>query len=199
PPSGTKRPSPRTSAATTATIDCSRYGLRIVRNLGQADVYLGQGSDSLPPDILQQWMKGDPDVKHIEPDDDANVPEKSLVSNPSYTSAPLTAAITDRDLIKLYGATAWVGYVQQPAMGLINAFLAQKRSTGTGIVAIIDTGVDPRHPLLSSVLVTGYDFTRNVEGAASEWNDLNQSTAAILQQSTAAILEKLSVVQLNQF
>src|SRR3989442_5315953 len=68
-------------------------------------------------------------------------------------------------------------------MGLINAFLAKKRSTGTGIVAIIDTGVDPRHPLLSPVLVTGYDFTRNVEGAASEWNDLNQSTAAILQRS----------------
>ena len=188
----------RTSTGTNAAIVCSRYGLQIVRNLGQADVYLVQGSDSVPPDILQQWMKGDPDVKHIEPDDDANVPEKSLVSNPSYTSAPLTAAITDRDLIKLYGATAWVGYVQQPAMGLINAFLAQKRSTGTGIVAIIDTGVDPRHPLLSSVLVTGYDFTRNVEGAASEWNDLNQSTAAILQQSSAAILEKLSVVQLNQ-
>src|SRR2546428_4881330 len=188
----------RTSTGTNAAIVCSRYGLQIVRNLGQADVYLVQGSDSVPPDILQQWMKGDPDVKHIEPDDDTNVPEKSLVINPSPAGMPLTTAITDRDLIKLYGATAWAGYVQQPAMGLINAFLAQKRSTGTGIVAIIDTGVDPRHPLLSPVLVTGYDFTRNVEGAASEWNDLNQSTAAILQQSTAAILEKLSVVQLNQ-
>jgi len=86
----------RTSTGTNATIVCSRYGLQIVRNLGQADVYLVQGSDSVPPDILQQWMKGDPDVKHIEPDDDANVPEKSLVSNPSYTSAPLTAAISAR-------------------------------------------------------------------------------------------------------
>src|SRR2546427_12738472 len=80
----------RTSTGTNAAIVCSRYGLQIVRNLGQADVYLVQGSDSVPPDILQQWMKGDPDVKHIEPCDAANVPENSLVSNPSYTSAPLT-------------------------------------------------------------------------------------------------------------
>ena len=48
----------RTSTGTNAAIVCSRYGLQIVRNLGQADVYLVQGSDSVPPDILQQWMKG---------------------------------------------------------------------------------------------------------------------------------------------
>src|SRR6266571_1925650 len=78
--------------------------------------------------------------------------------------------------------------------------------SGTGIVAVIDTGVDPSHPVLKPVLLTGYDFTRNQSGA-SEWLDLSstgisattspnaqpvkvqQSSAAILDQSSAAILD----------
>jgi subtilisin family serine protease len=85
-------------------------------------------------------------------------------------------------------------------------------SEGEGItVAVIDSGVDPDHPLLRDVLLPGYDFTRNVSGA-SEWGDLDQSTAAILDgdrcrtyspgvtgeegtvvQSTAAILDSACV------
>src|SRR5207245_8071140 len=76
-------------------------------------------------------------------------------------------------------------------------------------VADIDTGVDPTHPVLTPVLLPGYDFTRNQVGG-SELNDLppsfppppacsstscpspakvNQSSAAILDQSSAAILD----------
>ena len=73
----------------------------------------------------------------------------------------------------------------------------------------IDTGVDPTHPALQSVLLPGYDFTRNQPGG-SELTDIsscpfascppppcpdcssaqvNQSTAAVLDQSTAAVLD----------
>jgi len=75
-------------------------------------------------------------------------------------------------------------------------------------VAVIDTGVDINHPVLTSVLLPGYDFTRNQPGA-SEWLDVTgmqsgyvdtntqnqqpgyvqQSTAAVLDQSTAAVLD----------
>ena len=112
--------------------------------------------------------------------------------------------------------TAWNSYVNQPAASIVGVQNAQKAFsvTGTGIVADIDTGVDPNHPVLQPVLVPGdgWDFTRNKAGG-SELNDLsptdfptypppacsatscpspaqvNQSSAAILDQSSAAILD----------
>src|SRR6266403_1845959 len=110
--------------------------------------------------------------------------------------------------------SAWDGYVNQPAASIVGVQDTQKTFNvlGTGIVADIDTGVDPTHPALQGVLLQGYDFTRNQPGG-SELNDIssspcpftsgcppppcpscspakvNQSTAAVLDQSTAAVLD----------
>src|SRR5207245_2148125 len=106
------------------------------------------------------------------------------------------------------GASVWHGYAAQPAAQIIrladahNGFVV----AGSGIVAVIDTGVDPNHPVLYPVLLRGYDVTRDQAGA-SEWLDVTgiqngnnnaqgqqpayvqQSTAAVLDQSTAAVLD----------
>jgi subtilisin family serine protease len=126
------------------------------------------------------------------------------------TIAP--AALSDSTPITYYTSTVWNGYVNQPAAQIVRVSAAQSQFqvTGRGIVADIDTGVDPHHPAFAGVLVQGYDFTRNQAGA-SELNDLsptdfssppppcppsacspaivNQSSAAILDQSSAAILD----------
>ena len=130
--------------------------------------------------------------------------------------------LSDRTLVPLpnSGSTVmvWNSYVNQPASTIVNVQPAQNsfHVAGTGIVADIDTGVDPTHPALQGVLLAGYDFTRNQAGG-SELNDLspcpfsttstscsppactsatcpspakvNQSSAAILDQSSAAILD----------
>ena len=110
----------------------------------------------------------------------------------------------------LSGSVVWHGYAAQPATQIIRLQDAQNgfRIGGTGVVAVIDTGVDPNHPVLYPVLLQGYDFTRNQPGA-SEWLDVTgmqngytdtgaqkqlpgyvqQSTAAVLDQSTAAVLD----------
>src|SRR6266481_8236959 len=130
------------------------------------------------------------------------------------TSIPATV-MSNRTLVP-YPATsttpnAWDGYVNQPAASIVGVQDTQKTFNvlGTGIVADIDTGVDPGHPALQGVLLLGYDFTRNQPGG-SELNDIspsqcpscppppcptcspakvNQSTAAVLDQSTAAVLD----------
>jgi len=125
--------------------------------------------------------------------------------------------LQDRNLVPLFPnstTNVWNSYANQPAAGIVK--VSQAHSSfgvlGSGIVADIDTGVDPNHPALQGVLLQGYDFTRNQAGA-SELNDLapsdflvypppacssatcpspakvNQSTAAVLDQSTAAVLD----------
>ena len=51
--------------------------------------------------------------------------------------------------------------------------------SGTGIVADIDTGVDPNHPAFQGVLLQGYDFTRNQPGG-SEMNDISMSAPSAM-------------------
>lgn len=178
---------------------CAKYGFTLVSTIRQPDTYLVQLSTVVPPSILQQWVHGDPNVKHLELNTKVQVPEAALTEAPYVPPLPVTTYVTDGRLVELYGATAWVGYVQQPAMYATNAFsIVQQKATGSGVVAVIDTGIDPQNPLLAPVLVAGYDFTRNVAGYSSDLADINQSTAAILEQSTAAILESTHVVQLNQ-
>jgi subtilisin family serine protease len=107
------------------------------------------------------------------------------------------SSLYDTTPVNYYGTTVWNGYVAQPAVQIINLPLAQStyNFTGAGIVAVIDTGVDPTHPVLQGVLLAGRDFTRNQNGG-SELTDLNQSTMAVvngaepvqLNQSTMAVV-----------
>jgi hypothetical protein len=125
-----------------------------------------------------------------------------------------TTLMSDRTLIPYpanSGTMVWNSYATQPAAGVVEVQNAQNQFhvTGTGIVADINTGVDPNHQALQGVLLPGYDFTRNQVGG-SEMTDLsptftpptscdsttcpaavqvNQSSAAILDQSSAAILD----------
>jgi len=141
-------------------------------------------------------------IVSVEADRLLPIPQAPLPSIPSglYDTAP----------VNYYGAIAWHGYVVQPAAQIVRLQDAQNgfRIGGSGIVAVIDTGVDVNHPVLSAVLIPGYDFTRNQPGA-SEWLDVSglengytntgaqnqqpgyvqQSTAAVLDQSTAAVLD----------
>ena len=66
---------------------------------------------------------------------------------------------------------------------------AQSSYKGDATVAIIDTGIDPDHPLLADHVVAGYDFVHDIAGSASEWVDVDQSAMVILDQRTMAILD----------
>src|SRR5438552_5157508 len=133
----------------------------------------------------------------------------SLNSLNHVTTPP--PGLSDTTPVNYYGSTVWDGYVNQPAAQIVGLPQAQStfHVTGTGIVADIDTGVDPNHPVLRPVLLLGCDFTRNqpdgsCQPGGSEMTDytglppsgnttniaqVNQSTAAVLDQSTAAVLD----------
>src|SRR5260370_19411667 len=69
-----------------------------------------------------------------------------------------------RTPMSYYGTAAWEGYLVQPASGIVRLpdTHCGLQVTGAGIVAVIDSGIDPDHPALSPLLSDGWDFTRDV-------------------------------------
>ena len=180
---------------------CLKYGLTLLSTVHSPDTYLVQVSASVDPRNLADWMKDDPDVKHLEVDKEfKQSQDKGAGANVSTTS-PTAIYLSDGNLISIYGKSALVAYVQQPAFyssSLYSAGVkAGLRGTGT-VVAVIDTGIDEQNPILAPVVIPGYDFTRNLPGFASDLADLDQSTAHILHQSTAHILHQSTAHILHQ-
>lgn len=179
----------------------STYGLTVVRQLSDDGhtVYLVSIPDPAPADLVEEVLENT-SVSVFELDKEVDSPETPPTAPVIANVSVLAAAIQDHTTATYYGATVRNSYVNQPAGSLINLpTVLQSYATGGGIVAIIDTGIDPTHPAFQGVLVPGYDFTRNQPGFASELADLNQSTVAILDQSTVAILDgKQFALLLNQ-
>jgi subtilisin family serine protease len=118
----------------------------------------------------------------------------------------IPSELSENSPVTYYGSQVWYGYVNQPAAQIVRVSDAQQRFgvSGSGIVADIDTGVDPAHPALVGALLPGYDFTRNQLGG-SELPDypyaapppcpgcsaaaVNQSSVAVLDQSTVAVVD----------
>ncbi len=104
-------------------------------------------------------------------------------------------------------------FLTQPALGIVNSSIGNR---GAGVtVAVIDTAVDPRHPMLAGKLVAGVDCVGSATtatgpnacsptGVATIWDDpqvkaaLDQSTVIILDQSTVIILDQSTVIILDQ-
>jgi subtilase family protein len=173
-------------------------------NLGHT--YLATSSKNLLAVLLDPIINLLETILGIE-----SVEQDQFLAIPNVSVQSEASGLSDTSPVNYYGTMVWHGYVAQPAAQIINLQEAQLsfQVSGSGIVADIDTGVDPTHPALMPVLLPGYDFTRNQPGA-SEWLDVSgatssglpstgsenaqpvmvqQSTAAVLDQSTAAVLD----------
>jgi subtilisin family serine protease len=134
----------------------------VVRGLDGSKNQLFLVQPSLLSDLtsLLNDLLGAPGIVAAEPDQILSMPgvSQNQVPDGLYYTSPM----------QFYGTATWAGFVQQPAMQIVRAQDAQStfQVTGEGIVATIDTGVDPTHPVLKPVLVPGYDFTRNTPGGS---------------------------------
>ena len=180
---------------------CALLGCKVAGGLDGSlnQLFLVTTPDFVDPATFLKLLKSQLGVSNAELDGLLSVLQASASGVPSglWDSAP----------VSYFGTTVWHGYVDQPAAEIIRLVDARRtyRVSGAGMVAVIDTGVDPGHPALQLVLVSGYDFTRNTEGAGSETADVsqpagtssdqrqpgkvNQSTMAVLDQSTMAVLD----------
>ena len=164
-----------TLGLTGLTNTCLLAGCNVVRGLGDP---LGQLFVVTVPDVLhlEKLLSLIPlkiGIVDLELDQVLNLVSPALGAIPGDLGDSLP--------VPYYGTLVWHGYLTQPANLIIRTSQAQNtfKVSGSGVVAMIDTGVDTTHPALAPILVPGYDFTRNSQGA-DEKGDINHSTAAVL-------------------
>jgi len=180
-------------------LTCLLTGCHVITGLGDPDgqLFLVTLPAALDPVTSLLRLSLQTGILSVEIDQVVNTQAAVADGTPGY--------LTDKQPVSYYGATVWRGYVNQPANQLIrtNQTHAAFNAAGAGVVvAVIDTGVDPDHPVLKSVLVNGYDFTRNVGGGSeradvnanpdngsAQTGEVNQRTVAVLDQRTVAVLD----------
>jgi len=178
---------------------CLLLGCNVVRNLGdpQGQLFLVTFPSILNP--VTALLRIDLQLGIVDAEID------QIVNTQAAYAGPAPSYLTDEKPTSYYGATVWHGYVAQPANQLIRTGSTQStfQVTGSGVtVAVIDTGVDPTNPVLKNVLVSGYDFTRNVSGGSEKADvntspDLSQAQAAQVNQRTVAVLDQRTVAVLD--
>lgn len=176
-----------------------QFGLSVLDEVPAHNITLVLGPANLSDQDVIGEVDTDSDVDYFEVAGRSVSPESlsSLQLNQSTTA--ILDQLGSRTLVTYFGVTTVSNYVNQPAAQIINLAAAQSQynATGAGVVAIIDTGIDPNHPVLHNSIVPGYDFTRNQAGVPNEMNDIDPATAAALQAQSPE-LSKTSVASLNQ-
>ena len=177
---------------------CAVLGCNVAEGLDGSlgQVFLVTTPDSINPTTFLAALLAQTGVV------DAELDRLAHTANSGYA---IPSSLSDTKPVSYFGETLPDGYVNQPATHIINLRYTQSafHVKGAGIVAVIDTGIDPDHPALKNSLVPGYDFTRNRDGEGDETEDVtlssppsvanpiwvNKQGAARIDQSTAAVVD----------
>jgi subtilisin family serine protease len=195
-----------TASPATAQDVCSRHGLNFVATAWSSysagrGVYLISAPAGSTASSVQSSLSTDSLVFGIEQVQAVSVPELAGATLTQSTTGLLDTS-QNAHIVNFYGAQVPAFYSTQTATSLIrsNDALLQSGLSGAGLtVAVIDTGIDPLHPVFASVLVPGFDFTRETAGSASELADLDPNNAAVINQSTTGLLDGVYLVRVSGF
>ena len=162
---------------------------------GDPKLVMVTGPTSVPPETTLANVQAEPQVLGFEMVDMAAVTEGATgagvdTAAPGFQGTLASTGAYSGPETSYFSTTLWNGYMGQPAVSHLELDLAHTSSSpealGLGIVAIIDTGVDPNHPLLQGALLPGYDFILDQPGA-SEWNALDPVLHATTETELQAV------------
>ena len=182
---------------------CAILACSVIRGIDGSEgrVFLVTTSDFVDPNVFLLALQNRNGVSNAEPDKLEELPRGPVSSVPP--------GVLDSRPSYFFGGDVWTGYAEQPSAQIIRLKDARDgfHVTGSGIVAVIDTGVDPDHPALNSVLVAGYDFTRDTRGMPAELPDLaqpppvtvNGGQTVYVNDSTAAVVDDNTATSLRQY
>lgn len=177
------------------------YGLELIRQLDDADsdLLLVAAPENIPTAHAEELVRQDARTIGVEAVRVAALAENASGSAADGTLAAVESLLASGEeegsLADHFSTRLWSGYTGQPAMSQIRADAAHglkpAEARGEGaVVAIIDTGVDPQHPVLAGALVPGYDFLLDEPGYGSEWRALDASSSATAESALRAVAEQ---------
>ena len=175
---------------------CSRHNLQYVTSLGGSAQGLYVVNSPLPLTSILSGLLHDPLIQNVEEDTPLALPESAKTSSLKVAPPSLSSAAPGiKQAGSSYtndgsGSQAWSAYVNQPAATIIKTKQAHSFASGSGIVAMLDTGADFTNAVLKSSLIWGYDFVNKIPMGQALPVDINQSTTSILDQSTTSILDQ---------
>jgi subtilisin family serine protease len=181
----------------------NKYGARVartVRQSGDDGVYVIQVPEGQPGKRIMERLQQDPAIVLAERDASVALPIVTLKKG----AAP--PKLNMRELLNLkkskqknyFSTPAWNGYTDQPAASVIGISDSHRYATGSGVVAVIDTGVDFFHPVLAAAMTWGWDFLEDTWGGLEKLDLNDQEVTPILDdQEVTPILDSGGVVILN--
>ena len=177
----------------------AQYGLVPVSGSQESvDLSLVEAPEGMTADQLAALLAGESAVKSIEPARLATLPTLGAATGHHVSTSDAQADLlqTGTRSGPCWGETTelWHGFVDQGADAVVRLSQAHELGAGCGAgvtIAILDTGIDPNHPLLADALVPGYDFVFEAPGLPSEFRLIpDQSMTTIVEQSMTTIVEQ---------
>ena len=187
----------------------AQYGLTVLGNSEKERSLLVAGPEGIPADQLAALLVRDAAVSSAEPATLAALPGlqargASGMHVGDVVPDLLQTGRSGESCWSRQAAEPWSGFANQSAAELIRLPTAHETDGGCGLgvtVAILDTGIDPNHPLLVDALVPGYDFLFETAGLPSEYRLVpDQSMTTIVEQSMTTIVEQsmTTIVEADQ-
>jgi subtilisin family serine protease len=159
----------------------TRYNATLLGTITETSLYFLRLSAGQTADQLLPVLNADADLFYAEPNYYSDgEPNGGAILFRAHT-APLAGAI----LFRAHGDMTPMpaGMTDQWAWDRIKLTDARKFSTGQGIVvAVLDTGLAPDHPLLSSSLTAGYDFVRMTDGIYDQGNNVDDDGNGVVDE-----------------
>lgn len=133
------------------------FGLSVLSQFGARPIYRMQIGDGVLPPDKAALMSTDSRVLFAEPNYELEAPESNARSKPGWAIGGSAGT----------GGATW-------ALDQLRLSEAHSITRGGGVlVAVLDTGVDASHPLLTGKLLSGYDFVDDDANPAEEGNTDN--------------------------
>jgi subtilisin family serine protease len=178
----------------------SQYQLTLEATVAQRPIHSvidPLGRDPLA--LIQQISDDTDDDVSIEQDQILRLPILAFPRRQSSSPNPLLAAMNAQQLVNFFGKSVRRGYITQFAVGQTRTSQSwASHGGGTGMVAVIDTGIDANHPIFAGGTVPGIDFL-DPNGNGSELQGLSQQVLAYINPTTTPLLQKVSDLRSLQY